>query len=136
MCFNRLFKKALLSCGTLDIHLASSILLDKLEEMGDNKAEVYLPDHDIKIYKRDDVVKFLDLDETDKIAFIAESMDCDDYAAILFGKFAGLIWTNAHALNFFISDEETLWFIEPQTDKLARDLEDWQGFDIRFFLGR
>lgn len=122
--------------GTIDLHVASSILLDKLEEMGDDSAGIYLPDRQIKYYRKDDVKNFLALDELDKIEFSAEIMDCDDFAAELFGKFAGLVWSNKHALNWFIDETETLWFIEPQNDRLAKALEGWQGSDIQFFIGR
>ena len=129
--------------GTIDINTISSILLDKLEEMGDDRAELYLADMNCKVYKKDDVVQFLALDETDKIPYEPDSPeikklgdDCDGFAAILFGKFAGLVWTNLHALNWFIDENNTLWFIEPQTDKLAKNLENWQGWNVRFFLSR
>ncbi len=57
---------------------------------------------------------------------------CDDFAAELFGKFAGSVWTDKHALNFFVSENDELYFIEPQTDQISKDI----GVDIRFFLGR
>ena len=123
-------------CGTIDINTASSILLDKMEEMGAGDAEIYLPDANFKVYKKDDVVKFIGLDETDKIPYVAEVHDCDDFAAEIFGMFAGLVWTNTHALNFFIDENEAMWFIEPQSDDIAPDLEEWQGWKVRFFIGR
>lgn len=122
--------------GTIGINEMSSILLDKLEEMGDDHAELYLPDSKCKIYKKDDVIKFLHLDETNKITYVKETMDCDDFAAELYGKGMSLIWSNVHALNFFISEDKELWFVEPQNDKVSKALENWQGFEIRFFLGR
>lgn len=126
----------LIPIGTIDINLASSILLDKIEEIGQGDAEIYLPDDDIKKYRKQDVIDFLGLDETDKIPYVKEKRDCDDFSAELFGKFAGLVWTTEHALNFFFDEADSLFFIEPQQDKLARDLESWQGLEIRFFLGR
>ncbi len=123
-------------CGTIDIHTASSILLDKMEEMGYEDAEIYLPDANFKIYNKADVKSFLCLDETDKIPYVTETQDCDDFAAEVFGMFAGLVWTNVHGLNWFIDENKTMWFIEPQTDDIAPDLEDWQGCRIRFFIGR
>jgi len=122
--------------GTMDLNLMSSILLDKLDEMHDSKAAIYLPDKDCKIYDKDEVQAFLNLDEVDKIPYIPEERDCDDFAAELFGKFAGLVWTNVHALNWFIDSNETFWFIEPQQDKIAKNLENWEGYDIKFFIGR
>ena len=122
--------------GTIDLHEMSSILLDKLEEMGDAQAEIYLPDNFCKVYDKEEVKRFLHLDETDKIPYVREEFDCDDFTAKLFEKFAGLVWTNVHALNWFVDREKTLWFIEPQQDKIAKDLENWQGYEIQFFLGR
>uniref|UniRef100_A0A6M3LNB6 Agglutinin C-terminal domain-containing protein n=1 Tax=viral metagenome TaxID=1070528 RepID=A0A6M3LNB6_9ZZZZ len=123
-------------CGMIDINTASSILLDKMEEMGAGNAEIYLPDANFKVYNKEDVKAFLKLDEIDKIPYVTETFDCDDFAAELFGMFAGLVWTNAHSLCWFIDENETLWFLEPQSDDIAPDLEDWQGWRIRFFIGR
>jgi len=133
-----LVKKApqLVPDGTIDINLMSSILLDKLEEIEDDRAELYLADAKCKVYRKDDMVKWLSLDETDKITYIAEEMDCDDFAAKLYGKGVPLVWTNKHALSWFVDESNTLWFIESQTDKLAKNLENWQGWDVRFFLSR
>jgi len=129
-------KEVIKPCGTIDINTASSILLDKLEEMGDDKAEIYLPDSDIKIYNKSEVAKAHELKEVSSIKYVAETMDCDDFAAELYGKFAGLVWTNIHALNWFYDEAATFWFIEPQTKVLSKVLENWQGEEIRFFLAR
>ena len=122
--------------GTIDIHLASSILLDKLEEIGDDKAKIYLPDNDMKIYNKEEVANSLELKEVSLIKYIPEEQDCDDFAAKLFGKFAGLVWTNLHSLNCFIDEQQIFHFIEPQTGKISDKLEGWQGGDIRFILLR
>jgi len=123
-------------CGTVDIHTMSSVLLDKLEDMGDDAAEIYLPDRNCKVFRKADVVEFLHLDETDKIVWVEEKEDCDDIAAQVFDDGLSLVWTNVHALNYFVDEDDTLWFVEPQSDKIARNLENWQGWDVRFFLAR
>jgi len=127
-------KLPLTPAGTIDINLASSILLDKLEEMG-CKAEIYLPDMDINVYNKEEVKASYELQEVSSLKYTLVH-NCDDFAAKLYGKFAGLVWTNVHALNYFISNEGIFYFIEPQTGKLSRTLEDWQGNEIRFLLGR
>ena len=124
------------SVGIIDINEASSILLDKLAEMNDDKAEIYLPDASIKIYNKDEVISSCELQEVSSIKYIAEEQDCDDFAAELYGKFAGLVWTNVHALNWFYDQDSAFWWIEPQTKKLSQTLEPWQGYEIRFFLAR
>ncbi len=122
--------------ATISIDQMSSILLDKLEEMGQIQAELYLPDNECKVYKKAVVQAFLGLDEISCITYIPELHDCDDFAAELFGKGIPLVWTNLHALNFFVDENLTLWFIEPQTDQIAQNLAGWEGNSIRFFLGR
>lgn len=124
------------SCGTISLSEMASVIYNKLDDINDDEAEVYLPDSFCKIYRKNDVKEYLGLDEISEIVFVTEEMDCDDFAAELFGKFAGLVWTNRHALNWFIDENSKLWFIEPQTDKISENLENWQGWDIRFFLGR
>lgn len=122
--------------GTIGMSEASSILLDKLEEMGDGTAEIFLPDKDIKVYKKEDVSKAYELAEVSSIVYITEEHDCDDFAAKLYGKFAGLVWTNVHALNWFIDEGNNFWFIEPQTGEMSKSLDRWQGYTVRFFVGR
>jgi len=135
MCFKRIKEiiNPLKPAGTIDIHMASSILLDKLEEIGDDKAEIYLPDTNFKIYRKDDVAKFLSLDKVDEIIYVAEEQDCDDSAAEMFGKGLSLIWTYYHAFNWFIDTDNILWFVEPQNDKISQELS---CSDVRFYLGR
>ncbi len=130
------FENKLESCGTIDINEMSSILLDKLEEMKDDKADLLLADIACKVYKKEDVVKFLGLDETDKITYIAELHDCDDFAAELYGKGLGLLWTSVHALSWFVDENNTLWFVEPQNDQISQVLENWATWDVRFFMNR
>jgi len=133
MCFIK--KKGIEPAGTISIYKASSIMLDKLDEMGVD-AEIYLPDMDIKVYKKSDVVKSQSLRDISAIRFVTERHDCDDYAAKLYGKFAGLIWTNVHALNWFISEKGEFYFVEPQNKQISQVLDTWQGTDIRFLLAR
>jgi len=120
----------------IDKFTASSILLDKLDEMHDTEAAIYLPDENVKVYNKDDVAKCHELKEVSILKFVAEDRDCDDFSAKLFGEFAGLVWTNLHALNWFIDEDLTFWWIEPQSGKLSQTLDTWQGNNIRFFVGR
>lgn len=141
MCFKNLFKPKpeparITPAGKIDIYRASSALLDTLEGMGDSKAEIYLPDADIKTYNKEEISVCYELEEVSSIKFVADTHDCDDFAAELYGKFAGLVWTNVHALNFFFDESGTFWWIEPQNKSISRNIEGWQGNDVRFFLAR
>lgn len=122
-------------CKVIDIDDASSICLDVIEQYG-NQAELHLPDAGFKCYKYDEVVNDGNLAYVDTLVYVPERFDCDDFAAVLFGKWAGLAWTNVHALNWFIDENGKFWFIEPQTKKIADKLDDWQGKELRFLLGR
>lgn len=124
------------SCGLTDINTASSLMLDEVEKLGDSQAEIYLPDNEIKLYNKTDVDNFQGLEEVSSIKYIAEIHDCDDFAAEAYGKGLSLVWTNLHALNFFLDEDVTYWWVEPQNRKRSRNLEGWQGNDIRFFLAR
>ena len=139
MCFS-LFKKTVTSslkpCGTIDYALVDAIVRAKATEIEDKDYDVYIPDTANKFYKKADVMAAQELTEVASIQYVDEEHDCDDFAAELFGKFAGLIWTNLHAFNWFIDETDTLWYIEPQTKRLSQSIEGWQGSDIRFFLGR
>jgi len=123
-------------CGTIDYALVDAIVRNKAEEIQDKDYDIFIPDTANKVYNKADVMAAHELEEIASISFVDESHDCDDFSAELFGKFAGLIWTNVHAFNWFISEDDTLYYIEPQTKKLSQSIEGWQGNDIRFFLGR
>jgi len=121
--------------GALTIEQVAIILNNKLNELG-SPGDIFIPDEHCKIYRKADVMAFHGLNEVSSIPYVGETHDCDDFAAKLFGKFAGLVWTNAHALNFFIDENSVFWFIEPQQGQLSQSLADWQGNQIRFLLGR
>ncbi len=123
-------------CGTIDYALVDAIVRAKAEEIQDKDYDVFIPDSANKVYKKSDVIASQELVEVSSMKYVAEDMDCDDFAAKLYGKFAGLIWTNLHAFNWFIDETDTLWYIEPQTKKLSQVIDGWQGEDIRFFIGR
>ena len=94
--------------------------------------EIYVPDTEIKVYNKQDILDYLGVDETDKITYSLEDMDCDDFARIMFGKGLSLIWTNNHAINYFITPEGVLYFVEPQNDLVSVNID---GMHIRFFIG-
>ena len=126
----------LMPAGYITVVEASSILLDVIESLDDDTAGLYLPDQAIKTYNKSEVIASNELREVSAITYIKEEHDCDDFAALLYGLFAGLVWTKIHSLNWFIDEDKTFWWIEPQSGKLSRTLEGYQGKDVRFFIGR
>jgi hypothetical protein len=123
-------------CGTISIEEMAVIICNKLDEIGSPGSEVYLPDKSMKIYRKTDVESYHRLMEVARISYIPETHDCDDFAAKLFGDFSGLVWTDVHALDWFVDEQAQFWFIEPQNRLLAPVLTDGQGSKIRFLIGR
>ena len=108
-----------------------------------NATHIYLSDSQYWLCSDEDVENFLIQDDTNKMGFIGEELDCDDFSYRLMGQLSipdwsgiafGVVWTNLHALNCLVDEAGTFWFIEPQSDKLQDKLEPWQGTEILFIL--
>ncbi len=83
----------------------------------------------------EDIETFLKADDTNRRKYTEDYM-CGKFAFRLMGQFSvegwaglatGIIWTDVHALNFFIDTNSEFWFIEPQSDGIQTKLESWQG---------
>ena len=101
-----------------------------------NGARIYLSDNEYLLCNPNDIALFLAQDETNKMGFVTEERDCDDFSYRLLGQFSipdwsqlcfGIVWTDKHALNCFIDEDKNIWFVEPQTDSIRAGLETWQG---------
>ena len=68
----------LVSYGTININLMSSILLDKLEDMNCT-GEIYLPDNDCKTYTKNSVSDHYSLVEISGITYLPEEHDCQNF---------------------------------------------------------
>jgi len=104
---------------------------------------IYLSDSQYWLCSENDINTFLKVDTTNKMGYVPEERDCDDFSYRLMGQLSipswsgiafGIVWTNLHALNCLIDDTSKFWFIEPQSDKLQEKLEPWQGSEILFIL--
>ena len=102
-------------------------------------AEIYLSDRDYLLCHYDDIALFLAQDETNKMTYIAEERDCDDFSYRLMGQFSipdwsdlcfGIIWSTTHAENVAITEDMKVVFVEPQNDQLS----DTISGDIRFIM--
>ena len=81
---------------------------------------------------KEDIRRFLSKDGLNNRTYKKDFFDCDDYSIVLLGRLrewkSGLacgivhVETNEgrHALNFFIDDQLTFWYIEPQNDNIFR----------------
>jgi len=103
-------------------------------------ADIFLSDRNFKLCAYDDIAWFLAQDQTNKLEYVAEKYDCDDFAYRLMGQFSvpgwsdlafGLVWTEKHAMNIIVAEDKKIFFIEPQSDKLEKELKLWQGTNVR-----
>jgi hypothetical protein len=111
-----------------------------IKEMGN--IPILIPDKWFKLTTLESFQEFLEVDTTDKYSYTGDSKDshydCDDYAERLHGNAnvpkwsavpIGVCWLKepAHAVNIFIDDELTLWYVEPQNDEMYKVSEktDW-----------
>jgi len=104
--------------------------------------ELYLSDNkNYVLCNLEDIEAFLEADQTDKIKYVENRMDCDNITNRLFGQFnvpgwsdrtIGKMWTDLHACLIVIDQNEELWVLEPQTDDLKPKLEAWQGTKNRW----
>ncbi len=127
------------STKQVDGSVIQQIIREKFPE-----GELYLSDATkYLLCSYDDIALFLAQDKTNRLDYVKEKFDCDDFALRLVGQFSipewselaiGLMWTEKHALTCFITDDEKLLFIEPQSDEIQDELADWQGKTNRFII--
>lgn len=116
--------------GTVQQHLSGKFASDPGIRFGDGT--YYLP-------TLQEVQEILQQSQSDRRTWLAERFDCDDFAYVLkgemsihsydtgdlrFGLCVGMVWGNFdwvsgyHAVNWFISNDGVLRFIEPQSDAM------------------
>jgi len=107
------------------------------------EAEIYLSDITYLLCGKKDVKRFLEADETDRRTYVKSHYDCDDFAYRLMGQFSvsgwshlafGIVWTTNHAMNCFVDENMTFWFIEPQNDKLYREIPEGFGSSVSIIV--
>lgn len=127
--------------GTISVQELTAVLEAKLREMGDTKTEIFLADSVSRLYKKSDVQKLLKLSETAFLKYVPEDMDCDNFAGVMYGEFCrqdafpgGIVDSFIHRLIWFVDENKTFWFIEPQTRTMSQHLDSSEGWQIRWFL--
>jgi len=120
-----------------------------LEDAFGKTTPYMLPDYYYDIATLESFKEFLSYDKTDKYYYTGDDLDggfdCDDYSAILYGNTSipkwnrvpiGNCWleTPAHAVNIFVDENFTVWFVEPQNDEMyvAKSKTDWKPHIIWF----
>jgi hypothetical protein len=115
-----------------------SILKDKFPN-----ASIYISDLTFQTCSKEEVQKIIDWSKVQQRKYVVEAFDCDDFSYALQGAVSiypwstipfGIIWTNKHALNFFVSSDRKVWFVEPQKGQIQETLEAWQGDEIQLLV--
>lgn len=108
-------------------------------ELG-TKCKIYLSDMLYKTTSKEEIERFLAEDDTNYYKYVSEFFDCDDFSYRLHGQLSvpgwsdlafGIFWTGlpnggGHALNIFIDNEDKVWIVEPQNDKVYELPDDWE----------
>jgi hypothetical protein len=97
------------------------------------EAHILLADEKYKTTSKSEIERYLEEDVLDKLKYVSEYYDCDDFSFALKGKLSnpdwgklpfGILWTEtrsgAHALNCFVDKDREVWIIEPQTDEIFK----------------
>lgn len=132
---------------TSTLEVGSATLRGLLNFVLDDKSKLYLADRKhYRLCNTKDLRVFLARDLTDQIKYVAERMDCDDFAFRLMGQFSvppwsdlaiGIMWTyapNAHALLCYVSDDRKLYYLEPQNDQIRSSIIPQYGSGIRLIM--
>lgn len=117
-----------------------------LETLRLPRSKCFVGDRNYLAYPREQLEAFLAAQDLDKVKWVAEIHDCDDFARVLcgaerqwfrqhklgqYGSTLGTIWGDIrrsetdteprpHAVNVFIDADLELWLVEPQTDVLSK----------------
>jgi len=98
----------------------------------------HIPDSEYYLTPMEDVKRLVERDKIDRREYASEVGDCDDFAFLLKAAFirhawdegkrraphsVGIIWgmlPHGHAINWVLTRQEGLYFIEPQTDEIFK----------------
>ena len=106
-------------------------------------AALYISDTEYTLCHYDDVAYLLAVSQVNKIPYVPETMDCDEFAVALWGEFnmppwgglaIGYLWSEIHAANCVVTEDMEILFMEPQTDELNKQLASWQGVEPRLII--
>ncbi|MCL7414377.1 MAG: hypothetical protein M8353_12330 [ANME-2 cluster archaeon] len=107
-------------------------------------ADIKLSDPSYKLVDIGHIQKFLERNSGSERKYITTSNDCDDFSFILMGDVTrwdpdlafGIAWGynpsgTYHAFNMAIDTTEEVQIVEPQSDEIYVNTEEW---DVRFVL--
>ena len=101
------------------------------KKMHCSRRSIHVSDPHFDPISNKDMADFLSFDRTDNAKWKEDIWDCDNFglqfAAAAQRYFAprglnaavGIIWTNAHAFNWYLNTAMEIYFIEPQDDTIT-----------------
>ena len=138
--FKRRWHKSVPGVATDKVYLSADslrqLLTNQLAGKFDKSIMIYLADSEFYCAPLADIEEIVANSRLDKNTWIAERFDCDDFAHVLKAHFCesayangerrtahafGVVWGNlpdAHAINWVVTDDLKLRFIEPQSDQI------------------
>lgn len=108
-----------------------------------NPTQLYMGDGKYISYPMEKMRWILSLDDTDKKMYVTEYMDCDNFAATLYGRMQGkygniafglawVLWEEndtmyGHAVNvYYNATRDMTYIVEPQTDQIIDKPKNWE----------
>ncbi len=111
----------------------------------DRKIMWILVDREYETISIDKLHKIIRKDQVNETRYVSEKFDCDDFSLLLAGRLARysagmihVVYTGKddvdqhHALNWAITDDKKVYYIEPQTDRIFEPTDD---YIINFIYG-
>jgi hypothetical protein len=141
MCFK--IKKQMGLLPTKKTEVTGDYVFQILNKVLPSATHIYISDSKYWLCSEKDIENFLSQDDTNKMGYISEERDCDDFSYRLMGQLSipdwsgiafGIIWTNVHAFNCLIDETGKFYFIEPQDGKIYETLQPYMGTEILFIL--
>jgi hypothetical protein len=142
MCF-KIFKKTTNLIPTKKVQVTSNYIFDILNKITPSATHIYISDSLYWLCSKQDIDNFISQDDTNKMGYITEERDCDDFSYRLMGQLSipdwsgiafGIVWTNVHAFNCLIDESGKFYFVEPQSGKLYETIQPYMGNEILFIL--
>lgn len=131
-------KPELVTTGQISGNTAYSILQKQFPN-----AHIFISDGTFTTCPVSEVSKMCQWSKVKDREYLAETFDCDDFAYSLQGAFSvlpwsalpvGIVWTDRHAMNIFISDKQAVWFVEPQTYEIKQTLDAEAGEEVQLIV--
>lgn len=143
MCFNYFFKKKYGITKPVNTKIIDGYIVKQLLRHEFGNVPLDISDKKFKTTDFSEYIRFLDYDLTDKNIYVSEWFDCDDFSVMLHGNITipywsalafGELWVRTpnggHAVNMFIDNDQKVWIVEPQNDRVFKMPDNWEAYRV------